>query len=120
MVLPGALGGCTIEADPLDGEAPGQSADDVMIDGNRRDRTAGVGGASAMEAAGRPLDEPHPERLAPSHPAYREIIAAHRAALDADEPGYEDPVTGMFVFTAAALLEHGTCCGSGCRHCPYL
>jgi len=23
------------------------------------------------------------------------------------------------VFTAAFLLKRGTCCGSGCRHCPY-
>jgi len=23
------------------------------------------------------------------------------------------------VFTAAYLLKRGTCCGSGCRHCPY-
>jgi hypothetical protein len=23
------------------------------------------------------------------------------------------------VFTAAYHLKRGTCCGSGCRHCPY-
>ena len=23
------------------------------------------------------------------------------------------------VFTAQAHLKKGTCCGSGCRHCPY-
>jgi hypothetical protein len=23
------------------------------------------------------------------------------------------------VFTAAYLLKRGSCCGSGCRHCPY-
>ena len=26
---------------------------------------------------------------------------------------------GRYVFTAAYLLARGTCCGSGCRHCPY-
>jgi Family of unknown function (DUF5522) len=26
---------------------------------------------------------------------------------------------GCVVFTAAYLLKRGTCCGNGCRHCPY-
>jgi len=26
---------------------------------------------------------------------------------------------GLLVFTAAYLLRRGTCCGSGCRNCPY-
>lgn len=26
---------------------------------------------------------------------------------------------GFMVFTAAYLLKRGTCCQSGCRHCPY-
>ncbi|MGO9777809.1 MAG: DUF5522 domain-containing protein [Terracidiphilus sp.] len=25
----------------------------------------------------------------------------------------------LIVFTAAYHLKRGTCCGSGCRHCPY-
>jgi hypothetical protein len=29
------------------------------------------------------------------------------------EPG------GVVVFTAAYHLKRGSCCGSGCRHCPY-
>jgi hypothetical protein len=36
-----------------------------------------------------------------------------------DEPGYLDPDTGLFVLTAAYLLERAVCCGTGCRHCPY-
>jgi hypothetical protein len=35
------------------------------------------------------------------------------------EPGdwyFEGP---DIVFTAQYLLKRGTCCGSGCRHCPY-
>jgi hypothetical protein len=36
------------------------------------------------------------------------------------EPGYADPQTGLFVLTAATLAARGTCCESGCRHCPYL
>ncbi|MDX2281712.1 MAG: DUF5522 domain-containing protein [Saprospiraceae bacterium] len=26
---------------------------------------------------------------------------------------------GYFVFTEYYLKKRGTCCGSGCRHCPY-
>jgi hypothetical protein len=26
---------------------------------------------------------------------------------------------GMLVYTAACHLKRGSCCGSGCRHCPY-
>jgi hypothetical protein len=26
---------------------------------------------------------------------------------------------GLYVFTEAYLLARGTCCRSGCRHCPY-
>ena len=26
---------------------------------------------------------------------------------------------GRMVFTVLYLRERGTCCGSGCRHCPY-
>ena len=26
---------------------------------------------------------------------------------------------GRWVFTAAYHLKRGSCCGSGCRHCPY-
>ncbi|MBS1960933.1 MAG: hypothetical protein JST04_01865 [Bdellovibrionales bacterium] len=26
---------------------------------------------------------------------------------------------GLLVFTEAYHLARGTCCGSGCRHCPY-
>jgi len=47
------------------------------------------------------------------------IRAAHDRAVAAGEPGYLDPETGFFVFTAAELEARGTCCGSGCRHCPY-
>lgn len=70
--------------------------------------------------AARSLEEPHPLRLHPDDPARAQILSAHAAALRAGEPGYTDPVTGLFVFTAASLVARGTCCDSGCRHCPYL
>ena len=49
-----------------------------------------------------------------------EILAAHETAVDAGEPGYIDPTTGLFVLTAAYLEERGSCCDQGCRHCPYI
>ena len=72
------------------------------------------------ERAQRPLTEPHAGRLDPDEPARDEILAAHAAALGAGEPGYADPVTGLFVFTAAYLAARATCCDSRCRHCPYI
>jgi hypothetical protein len=48
-----------------------------------------------------------------------EVTAAHDQAVAAGEPGYADPITGLFVFTAAYLTERRSCCDSGCRHCPY-
>ena len=36
------------------------------------------------------------------------ITRAHDAAVAAGEPGYLDPETGLFVFTAAALAANGT------------
>ena len=48
-----------------------------------------------------------------------EVAAAHAAAIAAGQTGYMDPVSGLFVLTAAYLKKRGTCCGNGCRHCPY-
>lgn len=64
-------------------------------------------------------DEPSPGRLAPDHPLWEEVLARHARALAAGEPTYVDPATGDVVLTADALVERGTCCGSGCRHCPW-
>ncbi|MGA3033639.1 MAG: DUF5522 domain-containing protein [Terracidiphilus sp.] len=36
--------------------------------------------------------------------------------LDPEDYYFEGP---YLVFTAAYHLKRGTCCGSGCRHCPY-
>ena len=47
------------------------------------------------------------------------IKDAHRRAVDAGEPGYSDPMSGLFVMTAPYLLERGYCCEHGCRHCPF-
>jgi hypothetical protein len=71
-------------------------------------------------AADRPLSQPHPLRLAPGHPSYAAIIRAHDEAMACGSDVYADPDTGLSVLTAAYLLRRGTCCDSGCRHCPYL
>jgi len=44
---------------------------------------------------------------------------AHRQAVDSGESSYIDPHTGFHVFTEIGLRRRGTCCGSGCRHCPF-
>lgn len=46
-------------------------------------------------------------------------VAAHARAEAAGHDGYIDPSTGYFVMTAGALRRRTTCCGNGCRHCPY-
>ncbi|MET8268342.1 DUF5522 domain-containing protein [Micromonospora arida] len=70
--------------------------------------------------ADRPLTEPHPSRLSSEHPDRPRILAAHTAALAAGEAGYLDPESGLFVLSAGFLARRGTCCGRGCRHCPYV
>ena len=73
-----------------------------------------------LPLAPRPLTEPHPSRLPADHPGRERVLAAHAAALAAGAPGYADPRTGLFVLTAGFLAARGTCCGRGCRHCPYV
>jgi Family of unknown function (DUF5522) len=63
---------------------------------------------------------PHPSRLSPSDPDYHAILAAHDLAVRRHEAGYADPRTGLFVLTSSYLASRGTCCGAGCRHCPYV
>ena len=46
-------------------------------------------------------------------------VAAHAAANAAEETHYRDPDTGYRVFTEYGLRARGTCCGCGCRHCPW-
>ena len=65
------------------------------------------------------LEHAHPQRLAPGHPRFLEIMTRHSDAVARGEATYEDPVTGLSVFTAAFLADRGYCCDSGCRHCPF-
>ena len=66
------------------------------------------------------MTEPHPDRLPVDHPERAAVLAAHEEAMAAGAAGYLDPGSGLFVLTARFLADRGTCCGQGCRHCPYL
>jgi hypothetical protein len=70
--------------------------------------------------ADRPLTEPHPSRLSPTRADAPLILELHGAALERGAMTYRDPATGFSVLTAGYLAARGYCCGSGCRHCPYL
>ena len=65
------------------------------------------------------LQQPHVQRLSRRHPRFAEIMARHSEAVAAGDPSYDDPATGLSVFTAEFLAERGYCCDSGCRHCPF-
>ena len=43
----------------------------------------------------------------------------HRRACEQGARTYRDPMTGYSVFTAIAHEDRGSCCGCGCRHCPF-
>jgi Family of unknown function (DUF5522) len=66
------------------------------------------------------LAEPHHDRLSPDDPAYPEILEAHAEALRRGADTYVDPRSGLTVLTAGYLARRGSCCDSGCRHCPYV
>lgn len=70
--------------------------------------------------APRALTEPHPSRFPPDAACREDALAAHAAAVAAGEAGYLDPASGLFVLTARFLADRASCCGRGCRHCPYL
>lgn len=42
--------------------------------------------------------------------------APHPPHLEPEDYYFDGP---CLVFTAAYHLKRGSCCGSGCRHCPY-
>jgi len=68
----------------------------------------------------RPLSEPHPKRLSGDDPFRQQILQSHELAMALDKPGYKDPETGHFVFTAKQLASLDRCCAMQCRHCPFM
>lgn len=51
-----------------------------------------------------------------SQPEWRRL---HDLAVALGQDHYIDPATGFLVFTELHHRRRGTCCESGCRHCPY-
>ena len=51
-----------------------------------------------------------------SKPQYWQV---HEAACARGDHTYIDPDTGFHVFTRLGLQARGSCCGAGCRHCPF-
>jgi Family of unknown function (DUF5522)/Cysteine-rich CWC len=47
----------------------------------------------------------------------RTLLGSSQPALKKED--YYVDENGNLVFTAAYHLNRGTCCGNGCRHCPY-
>jgi len=43
----------------------------------------------------------------------------HQSACSQGDHTYIDPISKLPVFTKISHLERGSCCNSGCRHCPY-
>ncbi|MFZ1062771.1 MAG: DUF5522 domain-containing protein [Acidimicrobiales bacterium] len=66
------------------------------------------------------VPRPDPSRCDPSRPDYDAIIAAHELAVALGEATYRDPTSGLSVLTVVTHLTRGTCCDSGCRHCPFV
>jgi hypothetical protein len=65
------------------------------------------------------VDRPLPNRFSDRHRGFAAAMERHGLAIRRGSPAYQDPVTGLMVFTAAFLAERGWCCASGCRHCPF-
>lgn len=49
-----------------------------------------------------------------------EVHRLHREACAQGDDSYIDPQTGLLVLTRVHHIRRGSCCGSGCRHCPYV
>lgn len=60
-----------------------------------------------------------PVRVARSSAPTSSFAELHEQACALGQVSYLDPVTGYRVFTRIGLERRGTCCGCGCRHCPY-
>ncbi|MEI7971025.1 MAG: DUF5522 domain-containing protein [Actinomycetota bacterium] len=58
-------------------------------------------------------------RLNPKNPRFDEIQSRHSSAIEAGNPSYRDPASGLTVMTSKFLASRGYCCLSGCRHCPF-
>ena len=49
----------------------------------------------------------------------QDIEDMHKQACSEGKHTYIDPTTNLTVFTRVSHLARGSCCGCGCRHCPF-
>ena len=49
----------------------------------------------------------------------QDIEDLHARSCQNNQMTYQDPNTGLTVFTSLSHTERGSCCGCGCRHCPW-
>ncbi|MEZ5262306.1 MAG: DUF5522 domain-containing protein [Acidimicrobiales bacterium] len=65
------------------------------------------------------LERPDPARFPPDTEWYGATLAAHDAAVGRGDAGYLDPHRAVRAHRGR-LAARGSCCDSGCRHCPYV
>lgn len=49
----------------------------------------------------------------------QDIEELYRQIIEAKQDYYTDLSTGYLCYTELFHRKRGTCCGNGCRHCPY-
>ncbi|AZZ38304.1 hypothetical protein CIK05_05720 [Bdellovibrio sp. qaytius] len=42
-----------------------------------------------------------------------------KTSSEVSDPDFYFDTNGLMVFTESYHLKRGTCCGNGCKHCPY-
>jgi len=80
---------------------------------------AGLGWLPSEDIAWARVVQPAPRARKAPVEAAASFAALHARACALGQLSYVDPETGFRVFTQLGLERRGTCCGCGCRHCPY-
>jgi iron complex transport system substrate-binding protein len=97
----------------------------VLADGNKYFNRSGTTIVETVEILAEILHEYPAGHRGQAWEKYdRPVIDAlarerHAQACASHQPTYIDPATGYTVFTAHYLKQRGSCCDSGCRHCPW-
>lgn len=63
---------------------------------------------------------PAVEHFNPTEQNFTDCLFDHAHAVRSLQDSYLDRNTKLSVITSVRLLARGACCGSGCRHCPYI
>ena len=97
----------------------------VLADGNRYFNRSGTTIAETAEILAEALHGDPAARRGGGWEKYGRpgidpiALERHAQACARQQSTYIDPATGYTVFTAHYLKQRGSCCGSGCRHCPW-